>query len=77
MQRQVSGTISTAFVLPSYIHSTWGKLYKPSQTSKMELFAKKANGFQPLSIIAKSLISDVWLGSTYAYVSLIKIITFW
>ena len=37
----------------------------------MEYFAKKINGFQPLSFSAKSFISDVWQGPEYAsdYVS--------
>ena len=33
---------------------------EPSQTSKMELFAKRVNGFQPLTIFAKSSILDIW-----------------
>ena len=32
---------------------------KPSQTSKIELFAKIVNGFLPLTFIAKSSILDV------------------
>ena len=34
--------------------------------SKMELFTKISNGFQPLTIFAKSLILDIWQGSEYA-----------
>ena len=38
----------------------------PSQTSKMELFTKVVNDLKPLSIFAKSVILDVWLGYEYA-----------
>ena len=38
----------------------------PSQTSKMELFAKIINGFQLLNIFAKISILDVRLGFEYA-----------
>ena len=31
----------------------------------MEIFAKIVDGFQPLTILAKSSILDVWLGSEY------------
>ena len=37
-----------------------------SQTSKMELFAKKINGFQPVTIFAKNSTLDARLGSEYA-----------
>ena len=37
----------------------------PSWTSKIGLFAKIINGFQPLTIFAKSSILDVQLGSEY------------
>ena len=36
---------------------------EPSRISKMELFTKIVNGFQPLIIFSKSFILDVWLGS--------------
>ena len=36
-----------------------------SRTSKMELLAKIANGFQPLTIFANSSILDVQQGSDY------------
>ena len=39
---------------------------EPSQTSKIELFEKVVNGFQPLTIFEKSSILDVWQGSEYA-----------
>ena len=35
------------------------QLLEPCQTSKMELFAKRVNGFQPLTIFAKSSILDI------------------
>ena len=38
------------------------------QTSKMECFAKIANGFQPLNLIAKNSILYVLQGSKYASV---------
>ena len=38
---------------------------EPYQTSKMELLAKIVNGFQPLTIFAKSSILDVRQGSKY------------
>ena len=41
---------------------------EPSQTSKMDLFAKIVNVFQPLTIFAESFILDVRLGSAYASV---------
>ena len=39
---------------------------EPSQTSKMDSFAKIVNGVQPLIIFAKHSILDVWQGSEYA-----------
>ena len=46
------------------------KVYpEPCQTSKMELFAKIINSFQPLTIILKSFILDVWHGYEYASTS--------
>ena len=41
---------------------------EPSQTSKMELFAKLVKGFLPLTVFAKSYILDIWLGFEDAYV---------
>ena len=35
---------------------------EPSQTSKMELFAKIVNGLKPLTVFVKSSILDVWIG---------------
>ena len=40
-----------------------GAYSEPYQTSKMELFAKIVNDFQPLTIFAKSSVVDVWQGS--------------
>ena len=36
------------------------------ETSKMELFAKIVSDFQPLTILAKSSILDVWQDYEYA-----------
>ena len=36
---------------------------KPNRMSKMEAFAKILNCFQPLSVLAKSFILDVWMAS--------------
>ena len=44
-----------------------------SPTSKMELFAKIANGKKPLTIFAQSTISDVRLGSEYVSTSFLGI----
>ena len=41
---------------------------KPSLVSKLELFVKIANMFQPFIIFAKSSALDVWLGSEYSSV---------
>ena len=41
---------------------------EPSQTSKMEIYAKIVNGRELLTIFAKSFILDVWLGSEYVSV---------
>ena len=38
---------------------------EPSQTSKMDLFAKIVNRFQPLTIFAESSMLDVWQSSEY------------
>ena len=43
-----------------------GVYSKPSQTSKMERFAKIVNVIHLLAIFAKSSILDVWLGSEWA-----------
>ena len=43
-----------------------------SQTSKVELFAKKVNGSKSLIAFASSSISDDWFGSEYAYFVLKK-----
>ena len=34
---------------------------EPRQTSNNEIFTKMVNGFQPLTIFAKSSIFDVWI----------------
>ena len=39
---------------------------KPSQTSKMDFFAKIVNGFHLLTNFVKSFILNVWLGSECA-----------
>ena len=39
---------------------------EPCQTSKMKLFGKIVQAFQPSNIFAKSFILDVWHGSEYA-----------
>ena len=39
---------------------------EPCQISKLQLFAKKVNGFQPLTIFAKRFILNAWQGSAYA-----------
>ena len=38
---------------------------EPSQTSKMESFAKTVNCLQPLTIFARHSILDFWQGSVY------------
>ena len=38
------------------------------ETFKIELFAKRINGWKPLFIIAESSILDTWLSSEYACV---------
>ena len=43
-----------------------------SRTSKMELFSKKVNGYKPLTVLPKSSILDVVLGSEYA-----SVLPFW
>ena len=48
----------------------WDACSEHSQTSKIELFSKIVNGFPPLTILTKSSILDVWLGSGYASESL-------
>ena len=35
---------------------------EPCQTSKTDIFAKIINGFQSLTIFAKSSITDIWQG---------------
>ena len=40
---------------------------QPSQTSKMEVFTKIVNGFQPFTVFIKSSILDIWLGYEYAF----------
>ena len=46
------------------------------QTSKIELFAETVNGFQPLTISAKSSIRNVWQVSKYAshWVEIIQVL---
>ena len=40
---------------------------EPLQTSKIELFAKIANSFKPLTVFAKNFMLDVCSGSKYAF----------
>ena len=49
---------------------------EPSQTSKMELFARIIKGFQLLTIFIKSSILDIRLGFEYAseYQTLLRIL---
>lgn len=44
---------------------------EPSRTSKAEFFVKRVSGWKPLSIFAKSSVSDVRLGFEYAWYLLI------
>ena len=39
---------------------------EPSKTSKFELYVKTAYDFQALTILTKSSILEVWLGTKYA-----------
>ena len=39
---------------------------EPSKTSKFELYVKTAYYFQALTILTKSSILEVWLGTEYA-----------
>ena len=39
---------------------------EPSKTSKFELYVKTAYDFQALTILTKSSILEVWLGTEYA-----------
>ena len=55
------GTVS--FTLQMYIRIIFRTLSK----CKVELFVKIVNGFQPLTILSKSSIFDVWLNSEYAF----------
>ena len=41
---------------------------EPSQTCKINILAKTVTSFQPLTILTKNSISDVWPGSKYASV---------
>ena len=41
------------------IYSIAEAYYEPCRTSKIEPFAKKVNGFQPLTVFAESSILDV------------------
>ena len=44
-------------------------IFRNQLKSKMELFAKIINDFQPITIFAKSCIIDVWVGSECAFVA--------
>ena len=54
-----------------YIVSCFTEASELRQTSKMELFPKIVNGFQLLTVFAKSPVLDVWLGSKFASVLII------
>ena len=41
----------------------WLAFLKPCQISKMKLFLKMVNSFQPLTIFARRSLLDVWVGS--------------
>ena len=41
---------------------------KPDRASEAEVFVKMVNVFWSLTIFAESSVSDVWLGSEYAFV---------
>ena len=65
LKRAVSiNTTETLFEVDS--NHTSEAYLKPSRTSEMELFAKIVNGFQPLTIFAKSSTLGVQLGAEYA-----------
>ena len=42
-----------------------GIFIRPSQTAKMEVFAKIVNDWELLAVFAKSFILDAWQGSEY------------
>ena len=52
-------------VAVKYSFKNYMELLAKKSQSKMELFAKTVNGFQPLIIITKIYILDVWLSSVY------------
>ena len=65
---------TTAFITNWNQINFWRQKYpetysETSQTSKMKLFAKIVNGFQPLTILAKSSSLEVWQGSEYASIT--------
>ena len=52
-----------------YVESSWeaGRDKFKTQSDRLEFFAENVlGGFEPLMILAKSSILDVWLGSEYA-----------
>ena len=50
---------------------------EPSPISKLKLSAKVVNGFQPLTIFAKSSISDVWMGCECSSATLLFYLLFY
>ena len=46
----------------------WEVHPEPTQTSKIEFFAKVINTWKSLTVCSKSSILDIWLGSVYASV---------
>ena len=46
---------------------------KPGRASRAENFVKMVNDFWSLAIFAESYVSDVWVGSEYAFVFLNKL----
>ena len=53
--------------LEAYMRGKPETYSQPSQTSKMEVFIKIVNGFQPFTVFIKSSILDIWLGYEYAF----------
>ena len=46
--------------------SIWKVYLEPSKTTKFELYVKTAYDFQALTVLTKSSILEVWLGTEYA-----------
>ena len=52
----------TQYNVKSYYHFNLETNLETSQTSKMELFTKKVNGWKPLTVFVNNSILDVSLG---------------